>query len=322
KCAVVDIPFGGAKGGVEVDPRTLSRQELERLSRGFIREALPFIGERVDIPAPDVNTNAEIMGWMVDEYQKLRGEFISGIVTGKPLPLGGSRGRVEATSLGGAYVLKRYFEHVNKDISGTTIAVQGFGNVGSHIARILDEWGARVVAVSDSSGAFYNKNGLDITQVIATSDNGVVSCDTKGKKISNKELLELEVDVLIPAAISRQITSDNAGSIQAGLVLEMANDPITPEADATLHERGVVVIPDILANAGGVIVSYLEWSQNSSNDYWSTEEVHNELGEHIIRAVDDVLERGKGGGSLREHAYTLAIERLIQAEQMRGRMTS
>ncbi len=325
KCSLVNIPFGGAKGGVAVDPKNFSKGEYEKLSRNTIRILHPFIGERIDIPAPDINTNSEVMGWMVDEYAKIKGEFIPGIVTGKPLALGGSKGRTEATALGGAHVLKAYLERNSKTIEGITVAVQGFGNVGSYIVKILDEWGAKVVAVSDAKKAVYKTEGIDVKSLLLSDTNGVLPEEINAEIISNNELLTLDVDVLIPAAISHQIHMENVNDIKAKHILEMANDPITTDADIVLEERGVGVIPDILANAGGVMVSYFEWIQNSSNDYWSLEKVHTELEERIVASTHDVLdacadESGKNC-SLRTQSYILSIKRIIEAERLRGRLS-
>lgn len=323
KCALVEIPFGGAKGGVEVDPKTLSAAEVERLSRSYVREIHQFIGERVDIPAPDVNTNAAIMGYMVDEYAKLHGSFVPGVITGKPLALGGSRGRNEATSLGGAYVLRTYLAHIGESVQGKTVAIQGFGNVGSNIARILHDWGAQVVAVSDARRAVYCAHGLDIPRLIEQGLEEVLQSDQNVTEITNQELLTTAVDVLIPAAISHQITTDNAGDVEAGVILEMANDPVTTDADSILQAAGKVVIPDIMANAGGVMVSYFEWVQNSSNDYWSLERVHAELEERMTAACKRVLEMSDATpASLRADSYRLAIRRIIEAERARGRLQS
>lgn len=334
KSAVVNIPLGGAKGGVQVDPRELSKRELERLARGFIRQAYPFIGERVDIPAPDVNTNAQVMAWMVDEYATLHGSFVPGIITGKPLNLGGSEGREEATSLGGALVLRTYLEEIGKDLAGTTVAVQGFGNVGFHIARILHDWGAKVVAVSNSKQAVYDQKGLPVDSFVdggqpasgqptrQTGGRPIIPTTAGFQTISNDELLALNVDVLIPAALSHQITKENASEVQAEVILELANDPVSTKADAVLKERNVVVIPDIIANAGGVMVSYFEWIQNSSNEYWSVDRVHSELEERIVRAFREVLAACSSGEyyELRAKSYQLALERVIEAEVARGRL--
>ncbi len=322
KCALVDIPFGGAKGGVAVDPRELSPVEIERLSRSLMRELAPFIGERVDIPAPDVNTNATIMGYMVDEYAKIKGQFIPGVITGKPLSLGGSKGRGEATSLGGAHVLKAYLEAKNIDLKGLKVAVQGLGNVGYHIVKILHDWGAVVVAVSDSKRALYKADGLPIDTIFSGEKLVEIITDKSISEITNAELLILPVDVLIPAAISHQITKGNVDQIQAKIILEMANDPITTEADPVLEKRGVVVIPDILANAGGVLVSYFEWVQNSSNDYWTLEKVHQELESKMKQVMHEVLAHCKAGDTshLRTLSYRLAAKRIIEAERARGRV--
>ena len=324
KCALVSIPFGGAKGGVEVDPKELSPGEIERLARSVMREMHLFLGERVDIPAPDVNTNAEIIGYMVDEYARIQGKFVPGVITGKPLSLGGSLGREQATALGGAFVLKKYLEKNGKNLSDTTVAVQGFGNVGSHIARILDEWGARVVAVSDSKRAFYNKEGIDIPNLLRQTSRGTLPEQLEGcESISNAELLELSVEILIPAAISHQITKENVERIHASVVLEMANDPITNEADTILHGRGIRVIPDILANAGGVLVSYFEWVQNNTGEYWSLKRVESELEMRITKALEEVLSACPDTTQchLRTHSYLLAVGRIIEAERARGRLT-
>lgn len=322
KCALVDIPFGGAKGGVAVNPRDLSLGEIERLSRSLMRELAPFIGERVDIPAPDVNTNATIMGYMVDEYAKIKGQFIPGVITGKPLSLGGSKGRGEATSLGGAHILKAYLEAKNIDLKGLKVAVQGLGNVGYHIVKILHDWGAVVVAVSDSKRALYKADGLPIDTIFSGEKLLEIITDKSVTEITNAELLILPVDVLIPAAISHQITKGNVDQIQAKIILEMANDPITTEADPVLEKRGIVVIPDILANAGGVLVSYFEWVQNSSNDYWTLEKVHQELESKMKQVMNEVLAHCKAGDTshLRTLSYRLAAKRIIEAERARGRV--
>lgn len=322
KCALVDIPFGGAKGGVAVNPKELSVGEIERLSRSLMRELAPFIGERVDIPAPDVNTNATIMGYMVDEYAKIKGQFIPGVITGKPLSLGGSKGRGEATSLGGAHVLKAYLEAQNINLKGLKVAVQGLGNVGYNIVKILHDWGAVVVAVSDSKRALYKADGLPIDTIFSDEKLADTFTDKSISEITNTELLILPVDVLIPAAISHQITKDNVNQIQAKIILEMANDPITTEADPVLEKLGIVVIPDILANSGGVLVSYFEWIQNSSNDYWTLEKVHKELELKMKQVMNEVLAHCKVGDSshLRTLSYRLALKRIIEAERARGRV--
>ena len=323
KTSLAGIPFGGAKGGVQVDPNKLSEGERERLTRAFVRAAHTFIGPRVDIPAPDVNTNAQTMAWIVDEYANIRGSFEPGIVTGKPLELGGSVGRTEATSLGGAYVLDQYCKDNNLVPEDLTVAVQGFGNVGRNIARILSEWGYNIVAVSDVSGARYNKNGLSVANVCSEKEEGCILKDAQvdAEHISNEELLELDVDVLIPAALSEQITKDNADDIKAKIILEMANAPVSKEADALLAQKGIIIIPDILANAGGVIVSYFEWAQNASNDYWKLEEVNRKLQEKILDAYQRVIERAQQNNhDLRTASYEVAVERILKAERLRGNL--
>lgn len=322
KCSLVDIPFGGAKGGVDVDPKTLSPLELERLSRSVMRELHPFIGERVDIPAPDVNTDEQVMAWMADEYTKIKGENIPGVVTGKPVSLGGSRGRTEATALGGAFILRQYFEHSKKELKGARIAIQGFGNVGSFMAHFLHEWGVKIVAVSDAENALYNEEGLNVPWLIENSDKGMLPKDVKATTIKNEDLLELDVDVLIPAAISHQITADNAEKICADIILEMANDPITPDADRILLKNKKTIIPDILANAGGVIVSYFEWIQNTSNEYWFIKKVNNQLEMRIVSALETVLKESASNDTydLRKASYALALKRIVDAEKLRGRL--
>jgi len=318
KCACVHIPYGGAKGGVTCDPKSLSKTELERVSRGYIRAIASFIGPDKDIPAPDVNTNAEIMGWMVDEFETIMQHKSPGVITGKPLPLGGSKGREYSTSLGGAMILRAHLK--GRDPKTVSIAVQGFGNVGMHIARILDEWGYTVVAVSTSKGGLYNKKGLDMKKVLAHHKaKGCFEDATFGEHILNEELLELPVDVLVPAALENVITVSNVKKIKAKLILEMANAPITPDADALLT---IPVLPDLLVNSGGVVVSYFEWVQNLQNYYWSEETVLKELERFMIDAYTAVKARvEKDKGPYREAAYKIAVERILEAEKARGRLS-
>ncbi len=321
KCALIDVPFGGAKGGVEVAANELSDIEKERLARGFVREFYHVLGDRIDIPAPDMNTDELTMGWMVDEYARMAGRFVPGVVTGKPLALGGSRGRRESTALGGVSVLQAYLNECGGSLAGTRVAVQGFGNVGANIAGILEERGATIVAISDSRRAIYAPDGLSIAGIRAQHEQGTLPEHVEAEEITNAELLTLPVDVLVPAAISHQITPENAESIQAKIILEMANDPITPDAEEMLQDREIVVIPDILANAGGVLVSYFEWIQNSSNEYWSLQKVNDELQERMAEAVRAVLAVAtQDHTSLRTHSYILAVERIIEAERFRGRL--
>jgi len=323
KCALIGVPFGGGKGGVEVDPHTLSQGELERLSRSLAHELHTFIGEQVDIPAPDVNTNEKIMAWIFDEYSKIKGQNSPGVVTGKPILLGGSEGRTEATALGGAYVLRKYFKTINKDLKGMTVAIQGFGNVGSHMARILHSWGMHIVAVSGSKHGFYSKDGLDIPKLLEeTQKSSFPETFADTESITNEELLKLDVDLLVPAAISHQITMKNMDTIRAKMIIEMANDPISAEADAYLLRHNITVIPDILANAGGVVVSYFEWMQNLTSDHWTLEKVRRKLDAYMTTALENVLNECKQYTpcDLRKAAYALALRKIVAAEKLRGRL--
>jgi glutamate dehydrogenase/leucine dehydrogenase len=313
KCAVVDLPLGGGKGGVIVDPKTLSMGELERLSRGYVRAIADHIGPGKDVPAPDVNTTGQIMGWMVDEYMKLHpgDEKMRAAFTGKLIADGGSEGREEATGLGGLYVLQAMLEKLGK--TGTlTAAVQGFGNVGYNVAKFLTGIGITVVAVSDSKGGMFVPEGLDIEAVHAQKKaTGMLS---GGKPITNAELLELAVDILVPSALESVITAQNAGKIKATVVLEMANGPTIPEADKILFERGVVVIPDILANAGGVTVSCFEWEQNLKGEHWAKDEVNKKLKLKMNKAASDVWDTAKKYSiDMRTAAFVVAIERISTA---------
>lgn len=319
KCALLSLPFGGGKGGVKVNPKELSEKELERLSRSYIREYADFIGPHKDIPAPDVNTNQKIMGWMLDEYEKIKGRKTPGVITGKPLSLGGSLGRLYSTSLGGAIILREYLKTIGKNGKGVGVAIQGFGNVGSHMARILHEWGFTVVAVSDSHGGIYAKKGLDVKKLLKETGSGKKVHEAhEGKKISNEELLELDVDVLIPCAVENVVNERNMKKIKARVILEMANGPLTVDADEYL-EKKAVILPDILANSGGVVVSYFEWVQNLANNYWSEEDVNSRLEQYMTRAFREThAEKQVEGGSFRRAAYVLAAKRILQAEEDRG----
>ncbi len=323
KCAVVNIPYGGAKGGVAVDPGDLSESELERLSRSYIQAYHDFIGPDKDIPAPDVNTDEQIMAWMMDEYETIEGRNDPGVITGKPKHLFGSRGRTYATSLGGAIILEEYLEkqEINKD--GIDVAIQGFGNVGSHLARILNERGIKVVAVSDADGGIHDANGIDIKQLLDVyGGDGDLTELENVEEISNDELLTMDVDILIPAAIEDQIHAENMDDIQADVILEMANGPVTPEADDHLRDADIEIIPDILANAGGVTVSYFEWLQNISQEYWSEERVNEKLEETMTAAFNDVHEiHDDQNSTIREAAYVLAINRVMDAEQLRSNLS-
>lgn len=278
KCATLDLPLGGGKGGIIVNPKELSDRELEELSRGYVRKLYKYLGPTQDVPAPDVNTNGKIMAWMVDEYSKLVGTWTPGTFTGKPVSIGGSLGRDTATAQGGVYVLTSYLESKADSITGKKVMIQGAGNAGLVMAHLLKEAGAIIVGVSDSHGAIYDASGIDITAIEALkAAKKSVQDHTSGVHYTNAEFLELPCDILIPAALENQITVDNASKIQAKLILELANGPVTPDADAILFSRQIPVIPDILANAGGVTVSYFEQVQNGMNYFWSREEVQEKL---------------------------------------------
>lgn len=320
KTALVGLPYGGAKGGIAVDAQSLSLAEKERLTRAYVRAFGRNIGPSVDIPAPDVNTDAQTMAWFVDEYGKLAGEHMPGVVTGKPIELGGSAGREEATALGGAYVLDAHRTDRGKQPHEWKVAIQGFGNVGGHLARILSEWGYTVVAVSGSRGGRYAEKGLDIPSFIESVQAGTPAHEVEqGESITNEALLELDVDVLVPSALADQITEENVSRVQADTILEMANAPVTKAADTILADRGVTVLPDILSNSGGVIVSYFEWVQNSSNEYWNIDRVHSRLEEVIVGAYTRVRDRAEDTHvSLRTSAYTEAVQRILKAAYLRG----
>ncbi|MFT4880966.1 MAG: glutamate dehydrogenase/leucine dehydrogenase [Natronomonas sp.] len=321
KCAVVDIPFGGAKGGVQVDPDDLSTGELERLSRAYISEFQNDIGPQTDIPAPDVNTDGQVMAWMRDEYEQVVGRQTPGVITGKPPGLGGSKGRTTATSLGGAEVLDAFLETVDIDGESPAVAVQGFGNVGSHLARFLHERGYSVVAVSNVNGGLHDASGLAVPELFEEyADTGTLVA-AGATEISNEELLTLDVDVLVPAAIEDQITEENMTEIRADAVLEMANGPTTPTADEYLSGQGIPVVPDILANAGGVTVSYFEWVQNTTNEYWTVDRVQEKLRAQMataFEAVAQVKAEGDDTRTWREAAYTRAVDAVLQAETYRS----
>lgn len=323
KCAVVGIPLGGAKGGIAVDPHALSPRELEMLTRGYTAALAPFIGPDQDIPAPDVYTNAQIMAWIMDEYSKIKGKNVPGVVTGKALEVGGSQGRDTATSQGGVYVLEEYLKSTGKNPQGMTVAVQGFGNAGSHMARLVHELGMKVVAISDSKSGLHCLEGLDPNAaMVCKAETGKVGhCSPVGAVchvITNEALLALPCDVLVLSALENQVRGDNADQIQAKLIVELANGPITPEADEILAKKGIPVIPDILANAGGVTVSYFELIQNQMNYYWSLEEVLSKLKPIMQAAWHDVNGNAeKFACTYREAAFITALTRLESAMVMR-----
>ncbi|MEX1220811.1 MAG: Glu/Leu/Phe/Val dehydrogenase [Idiomarina sp.] len=330
KNAVVELPYGGGKGGVQVNPKELSKLELERLSRSYIRAIRPIIGPDTDIPAPDVNTNETVMSWMVDEFSQLQGRHSPAVITGKPIGLGGSEGRTAATGLGALKVLNMWVKKQGKSPEDMTVAVQGFGNAGYYFATNARKAGYKVVAVSDSKGAVYSEDGLDPDKIYQHKHEkqelkGFVYCDSsvseepETRQLSNDELLELDVDVLVLAALEDQITEDNANNINAKLVLEIANGPVSHEGEKILLDRNIPVIPDVLANTGGVIVSYMEWVQNRAGDYWSAEKVEERLTDRIERAATNCFDlAAEHELDLRTAAYLKAIKRLADAADKRG----
>ena len=321
KCSVAGIPYGGGKGGMAINPKEYSKAELERISKGFAKAISPIIGEKVDIPAPDVNTNGQIMSWMVDAYEEVAGKSTKGVFTGKPLEFGGSLARTEATGYGVHLTAKKALAKLNIDVKGATYAVQGFGNVGFYTAYYAYKDGAKIVAFSNSDVAVYNENGIDMEAVIKDfEENGRISANKGyGKDITNNELLELEVDVLAPCALENQITSENADRIKAKVITEGANGPTTPEADEILFKKGIIVIPDILANSGGVVVSYFEWVQNLQSYYWPFEEVQQKEDVLLSTAFEDVWNLAdEYKVDLRNAAYMKSIERISKAMKLRG----
>ncbi|WP_448531809.1 Glu/Leu/Phe/Val family dehydrogenase [Pseudothermotoga sp.] len=322
KCSLLNLPYGGGKGGVKVDPSKLSKSELERLSRRFFFEISQFVGPLKDIPAPDVNTNPQVMAWYLDTYSMHVGYTALGVVTGKPVELGGSVGRNEATGRGVAVVAAEACKLLGKDISKAKVAVQGFGNVGSFSAKILqEEFGAKIVAVSDVSAAYYDPNGIDINDLIAYRDSnkGLIEGYPKAQRIKHEELFELDVDILVPAALENSITEENADKIKAKLIVEGANGPVTPGADKILHSKGVTIIPDILANAGGVTVSYFEWVQDLQSFFWDLDDVRNKLAKMMRAAFAEVAKtKEKYNTDLRTAAYIVAIDRVAKAVKLRG----
>ena len=322
KCAVAAIPYGGGKGGIVCRPREMSKGELERLTRTYIDKISAIISPNTDIPAPDVGTNAQTMDWMVDEYSKLKGESVYGIVTGKSIEIGGSKGRNEATGRGVCFVTLETMKKYNMKPEDCKIVIQGMGNVGSISAKLLAEEGAKIVAVSDVSCAIYNENGLDIAGIYKYLDSGKNLLDGYTgdcKRITNAELLELPCDILIPAALENQITAENADRIKAKIVIEAANGPTSVEADEILNKKGVKVLPDILSNSGGVIVSYFEWVQNLQNFYWEEDDVNAKLKRQIVGAFNDVFDaREKYDCTFRVAAYIVALNRLVTAKKLRG----
>ena len=329
KCAVVGLPYGGGKGGIIVDPKTLSPLELERLSRAYVRAMADFIGPQTDIPAPDVYTNARIMGWMMDEYEAIKRIKAPGVITGKPVRLGGSLGRDDATGRGAYSCILELSKKQQLDPKSTTVAVQGFGNGGYHVARLLHDAGYKIVAISDSKGGIYSPHGFDVASIYEEKQRSrvvrAVYCDQSVCElvdhdvISNEDLLALDVDILIPAALEGVITEDNAASIKARFIVEVANGPILSNADPVIEENGIQVVPDVLANAGGVTVSYFEWVQNRQGCKWSLDEVQARLQTIMVKSFNDVWDLAQGRGlSMRAAAYAVAFERIGEAIEAHG----
>jgi glutamate dehydrogenase (NAD(P)+) len=320
KCAVVGIPFGGAKGGVVVDPRELSKGELQRMTRRYASEILPLIGPERDIPAPDLGTNEQVMAWIMDTYSTREGYSVPGVVTGKPIAIGGSKGRAQATSRGVMYITLGTLKHLGMSVEDARVVVQGFGNVGEGTVELLHQQGCRIVGVSDVQGGVYNPEGLSPTGLRGHEDDaGTVVGYEGGKPVTNEELLELECDVLIPAAIEGQLTEKNADRVRASVIVEAANGPTTPEADEILKDRGVLVVPDILANAGGVTVSYFEWVQDIQAYYWEEDEVNDRLRMIMERSYVDVLSLAEERKvTMRTAATMLGVTRVAEAHATRG----
>lgn len=320
KCSVIDLPLGGGKGGIIVNPKELSKKELEQLSRNYARAIAKDIGPEVDVPAPDVNTNGQIMAWMMDEYSKVRGHYTPGSFTGKPLEAGGSKGRETATSWWGVHSLLQILEMNNDQIAGKKIIVEWAGNVGLNFAEIIAEKWAIITGICDSKWAVYNKDGLDISKIVSLKKSRKSVTEYQNwEKISNQELLEKQCDILVPAALENTITEENAANIQAPVILELANGPITPKADTILKEKNITIIPDILANAGGVMVSYFEQVQNNANFYWEEQEVAEKVEKKMKQATHDVATlQQEQNSTLRIAAYSIALKRIFDAMKMRG----
>jgi glutamate dehydrogenase (NAD(P)+) len=320
KCALMNIPFGGAKGGVICDPKKLSRMELQKLTRRYTTEIINEIGPEKDIPAPDVGTDPSVMAWIFDTYSMNKGHSVLGVVTGKPLNVGGSLGRLEATARGAMYCIREAIRKQELSFDGLRVAVQGFGNVGSYLAKFMHEQGARVVAVSDSTSGIYNPDGIDVELALAHKQETGALAGLRGtESISNDDLLLLDCDVLAPCALEQVITSENADKVKARIICEGANGPVTPTADEILDERGVLILPDILANAGGVVVSYFEWVQGLQEFFWKEDEVNARLNDIVTRAFNETWTTHQNRGtSMRMAAYGLAVQRVSEATTTRG----
>jgi glutamate dehydrogenase (NAD(P)+) len=320
KCALMGIPFGGAKGGVVCDPKSMSEGELQRMTRRFTSEIINEIGPEKDIPAPDVGTDARVMAWIFDTYSMNKGHSVLGVVTGKPLAIGGSLGREEATARGSLYCIRDALRKRGLSMDGLRVAVQGFGNVGKHLARLLSEDGARIIAVSDSRGGLYNANGIDVRAALAhKQESGVLEGLKGAEAITNEELLLLECDVLAPCALEQVITDENADQVKAKIICEGANGPTTPTADEILEARDVLILPDVLANAGGVVVSYFEWVQGLQEYFWKEAEVNAKLNDIVTRAFNETwATQERRGCSMRLAAYGHAVQRVAEATTTRG----
>jgi len=320
KCAVAQVPFGGGKGGIICDPTTMSRRELEALTRRYTAEIIDLIGPEKDVPAPDVNTDPQIMAWFMDTYSMHVGHTATAVVTGKPVEMGGSLGRREATGRGVMIIARESAKHLGFELKGSTVAVQGFGNVGSIGAELMHAEGAKILAATDWKGGVYNPKGLDMPALLGwAAEKKTVAGFPGSESITNDQLFALDVDILVPAALENQITATNAGSIKARMVIEGANGPTTPEAHHALHERGVFVVPDILANAGGVTTSYFEWVQNRHGYFWSEKEVNERLEVKMVQAYNAVLATAvKHNVDMRTAAYIVAINRVATVTRMRG----
>jgi len=321
KCACVDIPLGGAKGGIICNPKEMSRGELERLARAYIRKLAENIGPQIDVPAPDVYTNPQIMAWMMDEYETIYRKHSPSMITGKPLPLGGSAGRSIATAKGGTFCIREAAKDIEMNLDGANVVIQGYGNAGHHVARLLqNEYNSRIIAISDTGGAIYNPNGIDAMKAYEHKKETGSVVDLKHTiKISNKNLLELDCDILVPAAIENVITRNNADKVKAKIVAELANGPTTPQADDILFKKGIFVIPDFLCNAGGVTVSYFEMVQGYYRFFWTEEEVFNALDKIMTKAYKSTVETAeKYEANNRMGAYIIAIQRVVEAMELRG----
>ncbi|EDL64316.1 Glu/Leu/Phe/Val family dehydrogenase [Bacillus sp. SG-1] len=319
KCGIVDLPYGGGKGGIVCDPRTMSFTELERLSRGYVRAISQIVGPTKDIPAPDVYTNSQIMAWMMDEYSRLRENDSPGFITGKPLVLGGSQGREKATAQGVTICIEEAAKKKGIDLKGARVVIQGFGNAGSFLAKFMHDAGAKVIAISDAHGALHDPKGLDIDYLLDRRDSFGTVTTLFENTISNKDLLELDCDILVPAAISNQITESNAYNIKASIVVEAANGPTTFEATRILSERDILLVPDVLASAGGVTVSYFEWVQNNQGYYWTEEEVNEKLHKKLVDAFNNVYETSMNRRvNMRLAAYMVGARKMAEASRFRG----